>query len=55
MKLLNFKKVLLGIIAYFFCHFIDQYTQLVPGIFDAPHVFGMETVGVFDLLAGHVR
>ena len=35
--------------------FIHQYTQLVSGIFKAACVSYMETVGVFDLDAGHVR
>ena len=35
--------------------FIRQYTQLVPGIFKATCVSYMETVGIFDLHAVHVR
>ena len=35
--------------------FIDKFTQLVPGVIQAPRVFKMETLGAFDLVAGHVR
>ena len=52
LKLLSFKDLLSNI---FSVSFIGQYTQLVPDVFKAPHVFYMETVGVFDLLAGHVH
>ena len=48
-KLLSFKELLLN--TFSVC-FIGQYTQLV---FEAPSVSYMETVGVFDLLARHVR
>lgn len=35
--------------------FIDQFTRLVPGVIKVSRVFYMETVGAFDLAAGHVR
>ena len=50
--LLSFKDLLSN---PFSVSFIGQYTQLVPGVFKAACVSYMETVGVFDLHAGHVR
>ena len=52
LKLLSFKDLLSNT---FSISFIRQYTQLVPSIFKAACVSYMETVGVFDLHAGHVR
>ena len=52
MKFLSLKDLLLNTISV---SFIGQYIQLVPGVFKALCVSSMETVGVFDLLAGHER
>ena len=52
LKLLSFKDLLSNT---FSVSFIRQYTQLVPGGFNAACVSYMETVGVFDPHVGHVR
>ena len=51
LKLLSFKDLMSNT---FSVSFIRQYTQLVPGAFKAACVSYIETVGVFDLDAGHV-